>query len=799
MPIVEDFLVNLAAGFAQTLLAALGKRVLGDSQQRALKRAYQVGFEAMLRAAGSGLSQAELSVVGDVIGRFLGQPAIAMALLDLGLVGAPLDVSALAARWNDAGGPADLVNVRFDFGWGLLAFQQSLSAALISEASHPDSPLTNQVTVTRLAALQGQVGQILDLIRAGPAAAPPAGAPLPATTAPAAPTVPPYVGTQPAVPTTLTADRQPSAAEGQPAAAARYHSCFISYASKDQVFADRLYADLRAAGVICWYAPEDMAIGDRIRKTIYAAIGRLDKLLIILSRNSIASEWVEGEIERAFERERRQNETILFPIRLDDDVMETDEAWAGDVRRTRHIGDFTRWNEAEAYARALLRLLRDLLIDNGNQPALPESVVSSLPAPTFRSLPATVGDLIGRAENGALEEVSPDEWDVFISHASEDKETIARPLAKALEAQGLSVWFDEFTLLVGDRLRRSIDRGLANSRYGIVILSPMFFAKEWPQRELDGLVQREERGEKVILPVWHNVAAEQIRAYSLILADRVGVSSRRGLDHVVAELLRAMGNATKAPEHPEHLMVPLEVDMVRVPAGSFLMGSDPAEDHDAQTNEQPQCRVHLDEFSIGKYPITNAQYAVFVENTGQRKPAYWLNGMIPPGEEEYPVVGVSWEEATEFCQWLAEAWGQRVRLPTEAEWEKTARGTDGRLYPWGTQVPDETRCNYNHESGQTTPVGRYPAGASPYGVLDMAGNVWEWTSSLYKPYPYRVDDGREGLGTGERVLRGGAFDGIARNVRCACRYGNRSVYRSKRFGFRIVAYHVVQHSGSSEK
>ena len=97
MPIVEDFLINLAAGFTQTLLMALGKRVLGDPQQRALKRAYQAGFEAMLRTAGSGLSQAELAVVGDVIGRFLGQPAVATALLDLGLVGAPLDVSALAA------------------------------------------------------------------------------------------------------------------------------------------------------------------------------------------------------------------------------------------------------------------------------------------------------------------------------------------------------------------------------------------------------------------------------------------------------------------------------------------------------------------------------------------------------------------------------------------------------------------------------------------------------------------------------------------------------------------------------
>lgn len=132
------------------------------------------------------------------------------------------------------------------------------------------------------------------------------------------------------------------------------------------------------------------------------------------------------------------------------------------------------------------------------------------------------------------------EWDVFISHAWEDKESFVRPLAKALEAKGLRVWFDELTLTVGDSLRRSIDRGLANSRYGIVILSENFFKKEWPQKELDGLAVREVSGEKVILPVWHNITADQVRRYSPILADRIAVSSSRGLEHVVAELLRAM-------------------------------------------------------------------------------------------------------------------------------------------------------------------------------------------------------------------------------------------------------------------
>ena len=131
-------------------------------------------------------------------------------------------------------------------------------------------------------------------------------------------------------------------------------------------------------------------------------------------------------------------------------------------------------------------------------------------------------------------------WDAFICHASEDKEAFVRPLAEALQEESLEIWYDEFTLLVGDNLRRKIDDGLARSRFGVVILSPSFFEKEWPQKELDGLFQKEVKGGKVILPVWHNVNVEDVRRYSVILADRVGVSSSKGLEHVVEELLKAM-------------------------------------------------------------------------------------------------------------------------------------------------------------------------------------------------------------------------------------------------------------------
>lgn len=139
-----------------------------------------------------------------------------------------------------------------------------------------------------------------------------------------------------------------------------YYSCFISYASKDDEFARRLYNDLQANNVRCWFAPEDMKIGDEIRARIDESIRLHDKLLLVLSEHSIASAWVQDEVESAYEQENRQRKPVLFPVRLDAAVEETTRAWAAKLRRQRHIGDFTRWKEHDAYQRAFARLLRDL-------------------------------------------------------------------------------------------------------------------------------------------------------------------------------------------------------------------------------------------------------------------------------------------------------------------------------------------------------------------------------------------------------------------------------------------------------
>jgi len=150
----------------------------------------------------------------------------------------------------------------------------------------------------------------------------------------------------------------------------QFYSCFISYSSKDGEFAERLHADLQSKGVRCWFAPEDLKIGDRIRPRIDEAIRVHDKLLLVLTESSVKSAWVEKEVETAFEKERisggrleaggTKGRTVLFPIRLDDAVMDAEEAWAADIRRTRHIGDFRGWKEHDKYKKAFERLMRDL-------------------------------------------------------------------------------------------------------------------------------------------------------------------------------------------------------------------------------------------------------------------------------------------------------------------------------------------------------------------------------------------------------------------------------------------------------
>jgi len=226
------------------------------------------------------------------------------------------------------------------------------------------------------------------------------------------------------------------------------------------------------------------------------------------------------------------------------------------------------------------------------------------------------------------------------------------------------------------------------------------------------------------------------------------------------------------------LVVKLTLNLISIPAGVFTMG------HKTFPDASPQHQLELREFRFGKYPVTNEEFAEFIAARGyeiekfwtvmgwrwlqtrpQTQPGFWNDARFNAPRQ--PVVGVSWYEAVAFCKWLGENLARGFRLPTEAEWEKAARGAhDARVYPWGDRYENNRANTAELGLGQTSPVGAFPLGASPFGVCDLAGNVYEWTVSkwganwqeLEFAYPYHAGDGREGMdGSAARVMRGGSW------------------------------------------
>ena len=406
---------------------------------------------------------------------------------------------------------------------------------------------------------------------------------------------------------------------------------------------------------------------------------------------------------------------------------------------------------------------------------------------------------------------------VFISHDHADA-AFAHRLADDLQRLGVPIWIAPESILAGESWVSAIERGLAESDHMVVVLTPAALQSEWVKKETEVAIAQERRRRMRLIPL-----DVELCDVPLLLSSYQMVSFRRDYDRGLSRLAARLGFRVTLPEpahpapdasvdlvEPELARPPIagpephsgprpaspvimdrlrgfEPEMILIPAGEFLMGSDPKKDRYAQEGEQPQHTLYLPDYYLAKTPVTNTHYAAFVQATDHRKPETWKRGIPPSDKGDHPVGYVSWRDAVAYCRWLSETTGKTYTVPSAAEWEKGARGSDGRIYPWGSAW-DLERCN-SEEGGKrdTTPVGAYPDGVSPYGLLDMAGNVWEWTRSLYGSYPYVPDDGREDLQAGEdRVLRGGPFPYGSRILRSACRFMLNPNLWLREAGFRVI-------------
>lgn len=240
---------------------------------------------------------------------------------------------------------------------------------------------------------------------------------------------------------------------------------------------------------------------------------------------------------------------------------------------------------------------------------------------------------------------------------------------------------------------------------------------------------------------------------------------------------------------------PHQEDVVTIRGGVLRMGGG------AEPDEQPRHDVSIATFLIDRFPVTNAEFSEFLNQAGLRSAdgrrhyddddndarIHRREGRLTPdpGFADHPVVEASWFGARNYCAW------RRARLPTEAEWEFAARGLEGRDFPWGREPPHPGRARFASGWNQTAPIGSHPAGATPDGVQDLAGNVHEWTSSLYRSYPYRFDDGREDRDSGEeRVTRGGAHDSSA--ARLSAIWRGKGVSRSPQAGHHNIGFRCAR-------
>ena len=389
--------------------------------------------------------------------------------------------------------------------------------------------------------------------------------------------------------------------------------------------------------------------------------------------------------------------------------------------------------------------------------------------------------------------------DIFISYARPDRARIA-PLVQALEARGWSVFCDT-TLLPGETWRTKIEAELDAAHCVFVLWSETSVQSHWVLQEAD-----EGQRRSILVPAMLDHVKIPLGFRNLQAADLVGwdgaprhsevLKVLRAIErHVPLATAAAAGGVAPLPIAP----VQQPDSLITIPAGTFWMGAQKTDKNgrnyhpDAGDNEAPVHQVTMKAFRLARFPVKVSEFARFVDSGGYQANQHWLAGGFGTTTEpenwaaqlenaQWPVVGVSWFEASAYCAWAG------LRLPTEAEWERAARGPNSARYPWGDDPQlDESRANYNLKVGHPTPEGQYPKGRSVEGVMDLLGNVWEWCSDWNGGYGKDPQWNPLGAQSGEyKVVRGGSWYNDSGGLRASVRPGSVASDRVDGVGFRCT-------------
>lgn len=401
--------------------------------------------------------------------------------------------------------------------------------------------------------------------------------------------------------------------------------------------------------------------------------------------------------------------------------------------------------------------------------------------------------------------------DIFISYANGDRERVAAIVAE-LEKLGWQgrIWWDRH-IPPGETWEEVLERTLEAAGCVVVLWSKESVQSRWVKLEANYGVEKGMMIPAILDDVKIPLTFRYIHAANLV--GWRAAQANADWNSLIAQLRKKVPPATPPPgpegqgglsarkENPKH------DNWIWIEGGTFWMGAQSENpkgrnyDPEASDDEAPVHHVKVEGFYLQKYPVTVEEYGRFVEAGGYiekrwwaaggwgnlQEPEQWLKQQKFPNR---PVTGVNWYEAMAYCEWRSAESGWEVRLPTEEEWEYAARGTAGggaeaRRYPWGGEQLTRERANYYGGPGHPTPVGLYPLGATPEGVEDMIGNVWEWCSSEVREYGSAGNSASD-RGTPARVLRGGSWGHSSQNARASLRVGDDPTFRDVSVGFRCT-------------